>query len=87
MKRALIVIGVIIALLAAAAGAFFYIAFGSNMPVIDGQELAGGAVRIVKDGFVTIAVIDAGNGKVALIDAGNDKNGDAIRAESSNAGA
>ncbi len=38
-------------------------------------------VRIVKDGYVDLGVIDLGDGKVALVDAGNDPEGKAILAE------
>jgi glyoxylase-like metal-dependent hydrolase (beta-lactamase superfamily II) len=48
--------------------------------VVDGQELVPG-VRTIKDSFVSVFLLDAGDGKVVLIDAGNDKHGGAIRAE------
>ena len=66
-------------LLALAAGAVFYSAFGHNRPIVDGQEVVPG-VTIVKDGFVSIVLVDVGPGKVALVDAGNDKSGKAVLA-------
>ena len=55
-------------------------AFVGTSEIQDGVELDGG-VRLVKDGFVTLGVIDLGGGKLALVDAGNDKEGKAILAE------
>jgi glyoxylase-like metal-dependent hydrolase (beta-lactamase superfamily II) len=80
MKRALIGVGVVVLLLAAGAGAVVYSAFAHNRPIEDGSEPAPG-VRTIKDGFVSVFVLDAGGGKVALIDAGNDKSGKAVLAE------
>jgi glyoxylase-like metal-dependent hydrolase (beta-lactamase superfamily II) len=55
-------------------------AFVGTSAIVDGAEPASG-VRVVKDGFVSLGVIDLGGGKVALIDAGNDASGKAILAE------
>jgi glyoxylase-like metal-dependent hydrolase (beta-lactamase superfamily II) len=77
MKRALKYVGLVVLLLVLAAGSVWYSAFGSNKPIVDGQAVAPG-VETVKDGFVSVFVVDAGTGKVALIDAGNDKSGKAI---------
>jgi hydroxyacylglutathione hydrolase len=79
MKRVLKVIGVVLLLLAIAAGSVFYIAFGDNSPIVDGQDVATG-VQTVKNGFVSVFIVDVGPGKVALVDAGNDKQGKAILA-------
>ncbi|HVW27991.1 MAG TPA: MBL fold metallo-hydrolase [Polyangiaceae bacterium] len=79
MKRVLKWLGGVVLLLAAAAAVVFYIAFGRNSAIVDGQRIAPG-VSVVKDGFVGIFVLDAGPGKVALVDAGNDKEGKAILA-------
>jgi glyoxylase-like metal-dependent hydrolase (beta-lactamase superfamily II) len=54
-------------------------AFIGRSDIQDGVEIE--SVRLVKDGFVTIGVVDLGGGKVALIDAGVDKEGKAILAE------
>lgn len=79
MKRILVGIGVVLLVLAAAAGAVFYSAFGHNMPIVDGQSLRSG-VQVVKDGFVGIDLLDVAPGKVALVDAGNNQSGKAILA-------
>lgn len=79
MKRVLIWVGVVIVALAIGAGAVFYSAFAHNRPIVDGQELGNG-VETVKDGFVSVFLVDAAPGKVLLIDAGNDKSGKAILA-------
>lgn len=55
-------------------------AFLDASPIADGLELEG-TVRIVKDGYVAIGVIDLGDGKVALVDTGNDPSGRALLAE------
>ncbi len=64
-------------MLVIAVGAAWYSAFGSNSPIVDGLALAPG-VETVKDGFVSVFMIDVGQGKVALVDAGNDRSGKAI---------
>ncbi len=77
VKRFLKWAGLVLLVLLIAAGAVFYSAFGSNSPIVDGQEVAPG-VHTVKDGFVSVFLIDVGPGKVALVDAGNDKAGKAL---------
>jgi glyoxylase-like metal-dependent hydrolase (beta-lactamase superfamily II) len=57
----------------------WYSAFGDNSPIADGQQLGVG-VETVKDGFVSVFMVDVGPGKVALIDAGKDASGKAILA-------
>ena len=80
VKRALIVVGAVLFTLVAVPVALIASAFVGTSAIQDGVEL-GSTVRLVKDGFVTIGVIDLGGGKVALIDAGIDKQGKAILAE------
>jgi glyoxylase-like metal-dependent hydrolase (beta-lactamase superfamily II) len=80
MKRALKWSGLVLLLLALAAGGVFYSAFAHNIPIEDGNEPAPG-VRAVKDGFVSVYFLDAGAEKVALVDAGHDPSGQAIIAE------
>lgn len=77
MKRLLKWAGVAVTLLVITVGAAWYSAFGSNSPIVDGLVLAPG-VETVKDGFVSVFLLDVGQGKVALIDAGNDKSGKAV---------
>jgi hydroxyacylglutathione hydrolase len=70
-------IGLALLLLGGAFGAAWYSAFGRNSPIVDGRVLAPG-VETVKDGFVSLYLLDAGPGKVALVDAGKDASGDAL---------
>jgi glyoxylase-like metal-dependent hydrolase (beta-lactamase superfamily II) len=79
LKRTLLALGLVVVVLAIAAGAVFYSAFGHNRPIVDRQVLVPG-VEIVKDGFVSVAILDVAPDKVALIDAGNDKEAKAILA-------
>jgi glyoxylase-like metal-dependent hydrolase (beta-lactamase superfamily II) len=51
--------------------------FTGNPPIPDGKVLAGGTT-VVKDGYVSVFLVDVGHGKVALVDAGNDPSGMAI---------
>ena len=78
MKRALKILGVIVAVLAVAAGIFWFVVFGNNKPIVDGEKLAPG-IEIIKDGFVSVAMIDVAPHQVVLIDAGNDEHATAIR--------
>jgi glyoxylase-like metal-dependent hydrolase (beta-lactamase superfamily II) len=80
LKRALKIVGVVLFVLIATPVVLIGSAFVGTSAIQDGAELEG-VVRIVKDGFVSIGVVDIGGGKVALIDAGNDKQGKAILAE------
>src|SRR5579883_2280559 len=79
MKRVLIGLGVVLVLVALAAGGVIYSAFANNRPIVDGQKLADG-VQVVKDGFVSAVILDAAPGKVVLIDSGNDKAAASIKA-------
>jgi glyoxylase-like metal-dependent hydrolase (beta-lactamase superfamily II) len=77
VKRVLAWVGVVLLVLASGAGWVYFQAFSHNRPIVDGGEIAPG-VSTVKDGYVSIAVIDIAPGKVALIDAGKDASGKAI---------
>ena len=77
MKRVLMWGGLVVLLIVIALGSVWYSAFGHNSPIVDGQTLASG-VETVKDGFVSVFLLDVGPGKVALVDAGFDKSGKAI---------
>lgn len=79
LKRVLVGLGVVVALLAIAAGAVYWKAFSHNRPIVDRQTLAPG-VEIVKDGFVSVAVLDVAPDAVAIVDCGNDKKGEAVLA-------
>jgi hydroxyacylglutathione hydrolase len=78
MKRVLKWLGILVAILLVLAGAVFYSAFGNNSKVVEGPIVEG--VETVKDGFVNVFILDAGQGQVALVDAGNDKSGKALLA-------
>ena len=80
MKRVLIVGGLLVAFIVIPSMVLAAMTFGGIAPLVDGTELPGGA-RLVKDGYVAIAVIPAGEGEVALVDCGNDPNGVALLAE------
>ena len=80
VKTVLKVVGVVLAVVALAGGVIFYSAFGGLAAIVDGAAPAPD-VRIVKDGFVCVGVVDAGDGKVLLVDAGNDPTGKTIFAE------
>jgi hydroxyacylglutathione hydrolase len=80
VKTTLKVVGVLLAVVASSIGAIAYSAFGGMAAIIDGAAPALD-VRIVKDGFVDVGVVDIGGGKVLLVDAGNDPSGQAILAE------
>lgn len=71
-------VGGVVAVLLLAAGVFWYSVFGDAKPIVDGPLAPG--VETVKDGFVSVFVLDAGPNKVALVDAGNDPSGKAIMA-------
>jgi glyoxylase-like metal-dependent hydrolase (beta-lactamase superfamily II) len=77
MMRVLKWVALGLLVLAAAVGLLGYSIFGTTSRIVDGQFVADG-VQQVKDGFVSVFVIDAGPGKVALVDAGNDKSGTAL---------
>lgn len=74
-----IFVGVVIALVA-----LIVFTFTGRRAIIDGFEMAG--VRVVKDGWVSLCVLQINDSEVALIDAGNDSSGRAILAELSRRG-
>lgn len=84
MKRVLKWIGILLAVLLVLAAAGYYSAFGSNSAVVDGPIVLG--VETVKDGFVNVFILDAGEGKVALVNAGHDATGKALLAALSKRG-
>jgi glyoxylase-like metal-dependent hydrolase (beta-lactamase superfamily II) len=79
LKRVAIVLGCLILLFVIVGGIVFWTAFGHNRPIVDRQAVAPG-VTIVKDGFVSVALLDVGSDKVALVDCGDDKDGKPILA-------
>ena len=79
MKRALKILAAVVLVLVVAVVALFASAMSGTSAISDGERLAPG-VQVVKDGFVSAFILDAGEGAVALVDAGNDKKGTAILA-------
>ena len=84
VKRILLFAGLGIVLLVIAGAAIVGSAFMGRQTITDGFEING--IRIVQDGFASVAVLPMGEGEVALVDAGNDPSGEAIRAELSRRG-
>jgi hydroxyacylglutathione hydrolase len=79
MKRFLKITALSVAILIAVLAGLFWYLFGGLQGQTVGLSLGAGA-EPVYDGFVTVFMLDAGNGQVALIDAGNDTAGAAILA-------
>jgi hydroxyacylglutathione hydrolase len=79
MKRLLKVAGVVLTLLVVAVGGLLAVTFMGRRPLADGQDVNG--IRIVADGFSSVAVIAVNDRQVALVDAGEDQAGDAIKRE------
>jgi len=79
MKTFLKIVGVLVIVLLAAVAGVIAATFLGRQSITDGAEF--GPVRIVKDGIVSVGVIDLGGQHVALVDAGNDGDAKAILAE------
>jgi glyoxylase-like metal-dependent hydrolase (beta-lactamase superfamily II) len=79
MKRALKIIGLIVAVLVIAVVGLLAATFMGRQSITDGAEAGG--FRIVKDGVVSVGVIPVSEREIALVDAGNDKDAKAILAE------
>jgi glyoxylase-like metal-dependent hydrolase (beta-lactamase superfamily II) len=70
LKRVAIAVAGVVVLLAVVVAIVFWTAFGHNRPIADRQVLVPG-VTVVKDGFVSVAVLDVAPDEVALVDCGN----------------
>jgi hydroxyacylglutathione hydrolase len=79
MKRLLKIGAFVVVVVLAALAGIVAATFLGRQAITDGVEL--NHVRVVKDGIVSIGVIDVGERHVALVDAGNDATGKAILAE------
>jgi glyoxylase-like metal-dependent hydrolase (beta-lactamase superfamily II) len=79
MKRALKIVGLLVAVLVVAIVSLLAATFMGRQSLTDGAEASG--LRIVKDGIVSVAVIPVSESEMALVDAGNDKSAKAILAE------
>ncbi|AKJ06078.1 glyoxylase-like metal-dependent hydrolase (beta-lactamase superfamily II) [Archangium gephyra] len=80
MKRVLKIAGLVLLVPVLGVVALFVAMFAGNPEIPDGQELEGFA-RVVKDGYVSLDVLDAGEGAVVLIDSGTDPEGKILLAE------
>lgn len=79
VKRSVKIVGLVIVLLLVVAVALIAPAFLGRRSMPDGLEVNG--IRMVRDSFVGVAVVPAGEREVVLIDAGNDSAGTAVLAE------
>lgn len=79
VKHVFITIGSLVLVLTIIVGAGIAQMFVGLRPVEDGREING--IRIVADGFTTMAIVPSGPGEVILIDAGMDQSGEALLAE------
>ena len=79
LKRVLLALVVLVVLLVGAVASFIVPIFAGSLPIADDAEVGPG-VRQVKDGYVSVFIIDGGNGSLGMIDCGNDPEGTAILA-------
>lgn len=79
IKRILLGVGAVVVVLVATPFVAFAVTMAGDSPVKDGEAL-GARGKQVKDGFVTVGVVDVG-GAVALVDCGDDKDAKAVLAE------
>ena len=80
IKRVLLGLGAVVVVLVATPFVAFAVTMAGDSPVKDGEAL-GARAKQVKDGFVTVGVVDVGGGMVALVDCGDDKDAKAVSAE------
>ena len=78
MRRVLMSLGVVLGLLVLAVAGVFVSAFAGNAPLV--AETLPGLGEVVLDGYVSVAVLDVGEGRYALVDAGNTPSGAPILA-------
>ncbi len=78
MKKVLAIVLGVIVLVVVPIVALGAVTFGGLAPLDD--ESLGTLGEVVKDGYVSIGLLDIGEGKLALIDAGADKDGKALLA-------
>ena len=79
MKRIVRTIGLLVLVLVVGVAWLLAATFLGRRSVMDGQEL--GVVRIIADGFSSVAVLSMRDGRVVLVDAGEDEAGEAILME------
>ena len=79
MKRILKIVGVLVLVLVIGVVALFAMTFMGRRALTDGQEV--NRIRVVADGFASVAVIPISDRQVVLVDAGENASGEAILAE------
>ncbi len=80
IKRVLWGLGGVVLVVVATPVVALAVTWAGDSPVKDGEAL-GSRAKQIKDGFVTVGVVDVGGGAVALVDCGDDKDAKAVRAE------
>ncbi len=80
IKRVLLGLGAVVVVVVATPFVAFAVTMAGDSPVKDGEAL-GSRGKQIKDGFVTVGVVDVGGGAVALVDCGDDKEAKAVSAE------
>jgi glyoxylase-like metal-dependent hydrolase (beta-lactamase superfamily II) len=70
------IVGLLVGVLVVALAALLFVTFSGGAPIRDGQRVDG--VEVVKDGFVSVFIVDIDDHDVALVDAGNDAQAKAI---------
>lgn len=79
MKRVLKIAALVVLVLVIGIVALLGVTFMGRRPLTDGHEI--NRVRVIADGFSSVAVIRLDDGRVVLVDAGQDQTGEAIMAE------
>ncbi len=79
MKRILKIVGALVLLAVIGVGVLLAVTFMGRRALMDGQEV--NRIRVVADGFSSLAVIPISDRQVALVDAGQDQAGEAILKE------
>ena len=79
MKRLLKIVGLLVLVLVIGIASLLAVTFMGRRALIDGQEVNG--IRVIADGFSSLAVIPINDRQVALVDAGDDQAGAAVLRE------
>jgi len=80
MKRVLIMVAMLVLIPVLGFVGVMASTFSGRQEMVDGVELPG-AARLIKDGYVSMYVLPAGEKEVALVDCGDDLNGAPVLAE------
>ncbi len=79
LKRMMKIVGLLVLVLVIGVAWLLAVTFLGRRAVMDGQEID--RVRVIADGFSSVAMIPIGDRQVALVDAGEDEAGEAILSE------